>query len=112
MKITCHCGSTILDSADALPHKAHLIPDQEWLSLLEAIDGAIEQSGPSPREKEAACLRLRTRLSEISRQAWQCRDCGRVYVERADRQLEPLIPGSDDIPRELFRSRAATEPTV
>ena len=28
MKIICACGQLIHDGTDALPHKAHLIPDQ------------------------------------------------------------------------------------
>ncbi|MDB5337899.1 MAG: hypothetical protein JWN70_3518 [Planctomycetaceae bacterium] len=105
MKINCHCGATIPDLTDGQPHKAHFIPDQDWWELREAIDSAIEKSGPSPRQKEAACMQLSTLLSRLSRQAWQCLDCGRVYLEQHDRSLQEFMPGSEAVTKELFRSR-------
>jgi hypothetical protein len=78
MKINCHCGATIYDGTDYLPHKAHFIPDQDWFDVLDAIYDAIENSGPSAKQKEAACLRVRQLIGTLSRSAWQCRTCGRV----------------------------------
>ncbi|MBV8072530.1 MAG: hypothetical protein JO270_21690, partial [Acidobacteriaceae bacterium] len=59
MKISCHCGATIYDQTDYLPHKAHFVPDQDWFDVLGAIDDAIEKSGPSAKEKEEACMKVR-----------------------------------------------------
>ncbi len=107
MKIECACGALIVDQTDDLPHKAHVIPDQEWNAVLEAIDAAIEQSGPSAREKEAACMAVRTLLIRTARQAWQCAACGRVYVDDREHHARELVPADDAVPRELFRSRAS-----
>ena len=43
MKIKCQCGAVIVDQTDYLPHKAYIIPDQEWFGILDAIDEAIER---------------------------------------------------------------------
>ncbi len=105
MKLSCHCGATIFDQTDSLPHKAHFIPDQQWFGLLDAMDAAVEKSGTSAKDREAACMKLRRLIGELSRSAWQCRGCGRVYVEDQSHEPQQLVPGSDDVPREVFRSR-------
>lgn len=105
MKIQCHCGELILDITSGHANKAHVIPDQEWDDLWDAIDAAIEKSGPSPKAKERACMELRILLGRLSRHAWQCGNCGRVYLEQLDRQLQEFRPGSEDVPKELFCSR-------
>ncbi len=109
MKIRCHCGATIYDQTDYLPHKAHVIPDQEWFDALDAIDDAIENAGPTPAEKEAACMKVRRYLWGITRLAWQCQECGRVYIDDQQNELRELLPASDEVPRELFRSRPSAE---
>lgn len=105
MKIHCHCGEMILDIVDGQSNKAHFIPDQEWEGLWDAIDAAVEKSGPSPKDKERACMELRSLLGQLARLAWQCDDCGRIYLEQQNRQLRQFLPGSEDTPKELFRSR-------
>jgi hypothetical protein len=109
VKIGCQCGATIYGGTDYLPHKAHFIPDQDWFDVLEAIDAAIEKSGPGAKEKEAACMEVRGLIGRLSRLAWQCRACGRVYLADQTHQLRPLVSATDDVPRELFRSRPSTE---
>jgi len=105
VKIACECGAMIHDSTDYLPHKAYFIPDQDWFDLMKAIDDAIEKSGPSMMEKEAACWNIRRLIGELSRSAWQCRACGRVYIDDQSHELWQLVPSTDEFPRELFRSR-------
>ena len=105
MKIPCRCGAVLPDSADDLAHKAHVIPDQEWLDLMEALDAAIEQSGPSAREKDAACCEIRRRVSAVTRTAYQCPRCGRLYLHGLGTRLHGFEPGSDCVPKEIFRSR-------
>lgn len=109
MKIGCDCGSTIADQTDYLPYKAHFIPDQEWFGVLEAVDEAIENSGPSAMDKEAACMKVRQLIREVSRLAWQCFHCGRVYIDDQNYELRQLVPGTSDVPMELFRSRPSKE---
>lgn len=109
MKIGCHCGATIYAQTDYLPYMAHFIPDQDWFDVLDAIDDAIEKSGPSVTEKEAACMKVRQLICKLSRSAWQCRECGRVYIADQGHELRQLVPGANDVPRELFRSRPSAE---
>ena len=104
MKIHCPCGELVVDQTDALPSKAHVIPDQDFFRLLDAIDEAVEQSGPAPTEREAACMRVRRLVTEITRRAWQCRACGRLFVDRG-RSLQVFVPEGDDPEREIFRVR-------
>lgn len=109
MRIECRCGAQIIDQTDFLPHKAHIIPDQEWFHVLDAIDQAIERSGPSDRDKEAAIHSVRSLLIRVSRSAWQCGACGRLYVDDQGRNLREFIPGPSDGPRELFRTRPSPD---
>lgn len=105
MKIQCHCGEFIVDLADEQSNKAHVIPDQNWPQLLEAIDKAIERSRPAPAAKEAACMQIRSLINRLSRQAWQCHSCGSIYIEDQQRSLQRLLPAADPASCELFRSR-------
>lgn len=105
MKIQCTCGALIVDQTDHLPHKAHVIPDQEWEALLAAVDHAIERSGPGARAKEAACMAAREAFSRAARLAWQCRQCGRLWMDDQQHEAREFVPAADDVPREIFRSR-------
>lgn len=105
VKISCRCGAPIVDQTDNLPHKAHVIPDQEWQAVLDAIDHAVEHSGPGPRAKEEACMAVRTAIVRATRLAWQCRACGRLWMEDQRHEAREFVPALDDAPREIFRSR-------
>jgi hypothetical protein len=101
VRFTCACGAfRFLDSTDDRPYAAHFMPEQEWFPFLEAVDEAVEQAGPSPRERADACTALRARRS---RQAFQCPECGALYLE--DRLGEPhrFLPAAGTAPRDLFR---------
>ncbi len=111
MKFACHCGATIVDQTDGLPNKGRWIADQDWFHLLDAIDAAIETSGPHANQKEAACMNIRHRLCTMSRSAWQCHVCGRIYVEDRDRGLRPFTPGEGASP-DLFRGLGSADPTA
>jgi hypothetical protein len=109
MAIDCPCGHELRDGADYLPHVAHIIPDQEYFHVLDAIDEAIERSGPSPKEKVDACMRVRHLIGTVTKHAMQCVHCGRVYIHCGERRYKywELVPSSAEVPRELFRSRPA-----
>lgn len=110
MKITCVCDSAIVDSSDKLPGKAHLIPDENYFQLLEEIDDAIEKSGPSASDKEAAAIRVRNLIGSISRCIYQCRNCGRIYIDGPPRSwtVYQFDPADTTIPSELLRSKVDT----
>jgi hypothetical protein len=99
---TCSCGKfSFLGSTDNLSYAAHLIPDEgHWDEFWGAIDDAVEKSGPSAREKDAACLALRR---YHFRMAWQCPVCGSLYIEDSVRKPHRFVPESPETPRRLLR---------
>lgn len=106
MKIECHCGALIVDQTDDLPHKAHLIPDQEWFATLDRIDAeVIEPLAARRLTAEGASMRTRSLLIGAVRMAWQCRSCGRLYVDDASRELRCFVPEAEHSDHELLRSR-------
>jgi hypothetical protein len=78
MKFGCQCGRTIYDILDGVSYKAHCIRDRDWNALWNAIDDAVEKSGPTAQEKEAACVGLR--VPHLSLAMFQCPYCGRVHI--------------------------------
>jgi hypothetical protein len=110
MKIECACGHLISDSTDDLPHKAHVIPDQSWNALFETIDDIIENRCATRAQRAAACTLIRSAVAKVTRQAWQCRACGKLYVDGGGRgprpiAFAPLDPGPPGEPLDtLFRT--------
>lgn len=101
MKIECSCGSLIHDGGDDLPHKAHIVPDKLWNKTFEAIDKIVENAA-TKAQRDAACTRIRALVSEAARMAWQCRDCGRIYIDDVENKLQAYAP-EEGAARELFR---------
>ena len=91
MKILCKCGEIIYDQTDYLPNKGYIIADQDWFDFLDAIDIAIEKSGPTPLEKEKACMQIRNLTSKLSKPIYQCQKCGSLFVFNDNRELETYI---------------------
>jgi hypothetical protein len=108
MKIQCTCGRVIPDADDS-PSKAQIIPDQEWSGIWDAIDAAIERPWRNDKDREAACMSLRTKIISASRQAWQCNACGRIYMDDQTFKLQAFAPDSAEAPREIFRSRPSSQ---
>lgn len=105
MKITCHCGALIIDQTDDLPHKAHVIPDQEWFSVFEAMDQVIKDVVAGRLTADAAQTRFRSILTTAARPVYQCRQCGRLFVANRQNQLRPFAPSEADCDREILRSK-------
>jgi hypothetical protein len=106
MKIGCRCGATIVDQTDYLPHKGHLIPDQEWLTTYDAIDDEVVDPLADGRlGKEAAYHHARRVISRAARPVWQCRACGRLYVDGPDGRLRCFLPEDEPPDREVLRTR-------
>ncbi|MBK8804005.1 MAG: hypothetical protein IPN71_18510 [Fibrobacteres bacterium] len=59
MKIECECGKLITDGTDFLRYKGYILADQDHDHFYDAIDEAIEKSGPSAADKENACMDVR-----------------------------------------------------
>ena len=75
MKFACACGNVIRDQTDYQPHKAHLISDQDLFDALEISDA-----------------RSRAWFPSLTRALYECRQCGRIWVEAAGNQLLAYIP--------------------
>ena len=92
MKFECRCGTTIHDKTDSLPHKAHVIADQDWFDLLDGIDDAVVSGGPDASDKEATCRAIRSLIHRCERPAFRCRVCGRIHVTDATRTRRVFAP--------------------
>ena len=104
MKIHCDCGSILHDSDRS--RKAHLIPDQSIDELLDEIDRAIEQTPRPLRSKEGACMRIRGLINEITRPAWQCSGCQRIYVDDQNGQPRAFDARAPEESSLMFQGRA------
>jgi hypothetical protein len=106
VKIGCHCGASVVDQTDYLPHKGHLIPDQEWFTTYDAIDDqVIDPVADGRLSKEEAYHLARCIISRFARLMWQCRECGRLYIDGLDGQLRCFTPESEQADREILRSK-------
>jgi hypothetical protein len=105
VKITCDCGALIVDSTDDLPHKAHFIPDQRWNALFEALDEQVIDALANRRlDHDAAYRRVRELLIGAVRLMWQCRKCGRLYIDDAQQQLHAYAPADEASSKEILRA--------
>ncbi|WP_437185301.1 hypothetical protein SH668x_002402 [Planctomicrobium sp. SH668] len=97
MKIQCDCGEFIYDSTDGLPGKARLIPDREWLGLIDRIEEEVLGALSEKRQSfEAAAMALRECLFDVSRTMYQCQSCGTMFVNDRNGKLHSYSsnPGS------------------
>lgn len=111
MKIECACGHLIHDGADALPHKAHFIADQAWHGLFDRLDDLIEHRCHTRAQRDAACTLIRSLINGETRSAWQCGECGRLYVDDSTGQLQAYVPADDGTSREVLRSASTRNKT-
>ncbi|MEQ1753681.1 MAG: hypothetical protein ABL973_06075 [Micropepsaceae bacterium] len=95
MKIQCACGSVIHDGGDGLSNKAHLISDQSLFPLFDAIDRVLMLECSSAVAREAACTKLRSLVTKSSRLAWECSNCGRLYLNQGQGNPREYLPGSE-----------------
>lgn len=107
MKINCACRATISDQGDSLPQKAHLIPDQEWFPVCDGIDAMINEVASGRTNAAAAAMQVRKSLIGAARLAYQCRECGRLFVDDRQHQVHTFVPASTETSREVLRSRDA-----
>jgi hypothetical protein len=103
MKITCACGHLIVDGTDQLPHKAHLIPDQDYFGFLNGIDAVIDDVHAGRITPHDAYMAVRH--AHASRLTWQCSKCGRLYVDDRQHKLNIYVPASTQDSKEILRSR-------
>jgi len=94
MKFKCKCNHLIVDQTDFLPHKGYFIPDKEWFNFLDSIDEAVEKPGSSS-ENESELMKLREMAGRISKIAYQCTNCGRLYLSDSNGELIDFKLASD-----------------
>lgn len=100
MKINCECGWVIPDITDGVPNKAYLIPDQDWETLWDSIDDAIENPGSTPKEREARCMALRQ--LRLFRTLWQCPGCGQLFIDDQKYELQLFVPRSPETSKSIL----------
>ena len=105
MKIGCFCGEQIVDQTDFLPSKAHFIPDIDWFSVMDEMEEVIEKVAAGQVTKEQALNLIHDPLLTFSRQIWQCRHCGRIYIDPSDgsRRLECYKPQTESGDRRVLQ---------
>ena len=94
----CTCGFGFLNSTDNRSYTAKLLADQSDDTFWDRIDAAIEQSGPTPRDKADACMTLRGSLLTQCKRCWLCPSCKRLYITDSDGEIHSFSPDSDDAP--------------
>jgi DNA-directed RNA polymerase subunit RPC12/RpoP len=105
MKFVCECGNKILDIADGLSYKAHIIADQDWFELLDEIDNAIEKSGPTEKDKENAVMQIRMHISKLAKTLYQCQNCGNIFLAKKNTdQLEMFKSFNENTDKNLLNS--------
>ncbi len=72
MKIGCYCGTVISDNTDYLPHKGHLIPDQNWFDTFDAVDDVIDRVVAGQITKEDAYSDAREAIGKSARMVYEC----------------------------------------
>ena len=75
MKFDCTCGGRIIDASDYLPHKAHLVADEDYEDVyLSAASGG--------------------HFVLLARPVYECTTCGRLWIGGHDGQLKSFLPES------------------
>ncbi len=106
MKIHCECGAVIPDSTDGLPHKGRVIPDQEWHPLKDALEKVIGDVMSRCIDAEAAFMQVHVLLGDASRLVYQCRNCGRLFINDRQHRTHIYTPASHETGKEILRGRA------
>ncbi|WP_162933090.1 hypothetical protein [Roseovarius sp. EL26] len=89
VKIKCECGAVIPDQTDNLSFKGYVFGDKDWFNFWDIVDEAIENP-PAVETKEQTAMRIRR--SEKTRMAWECFQCGRLYMDDSQSQLVQYVP--------------------
>ena len=104
MKINCQCGAVIHNSTDDLPGKAHLIPDQAWCTMWDAIDQVLSAVANGSQTPEVASMKARKIVRNAgTRFMWQCGACGRLYIDDRRGGLQCFLPATKETDVEILR---------
>lgn len=101
MFISCACGEKIHDNTDFMSWKAHLLPDQQWEELFDIVDSALETPDKAARREEIQ-VKVRDKIRNLFRSAWECVACGRLYIENKGGELLCYAPQDSNPPRYIL----------
>ena len=80
MKLECKCGELVPDSDATLKYR--LMTVENWTTLLDTVDSAIEAIEDISMTGDAI---MKIRYAEKSQQVWECPHCGRLITMNGDR---------------------------
>ena len=105
MKIYCECGSFIHDGTDDLPNKAHLIPDESWCAMWDALEERVIDAVATGRmNPERASVQAREIVRSAGlRPVWQCEACGRLYMANRGGLLDCFVPSPANTTKRVLR---------
>jgi hypothetical protein len=107
MKIGCYCGNAIVDQTDDLPNKAHLVPDQCWNAMWDAIeDQVVNAVARGTIKPDDASWKARMIVRDAGKRlVWQCGACGRLYIEDRAGNLQCFLPATAETEKQILRAR-------
>ena len=93
MKIRCVCGELLSDNTDDLPHKAHLVADEDWNAFTDS------------------CLRPQGYDWRLVTIIYQCPRCGCLLIEKPTGKVAVFKPEGENASKALLRSVRSEDPT-
>jgi hypothetical protein len=103
LKFLCNCGNEIRDQTDYLSYKAYFYADQDFDEVTEGtqqpvrdVSKLLRPKRTSPEEEQRVINLALDSVSrpfvQYSRHVYQCLECGRVYIEDDERNLQSFLP--------------------
>lgn len=100
------CGAVIVDQTDFLPYKGYLIPDQTAEDTYEALKTeVVDKLAAGQITKEEAHTQVHVVMDRFIRMVYECRNCGRLFIDDRNHELQSYVPESKDAPKELLRNK-------
>jgi len=112
MRIICLCGEEFSLNTDFLYYRGHLIADQDYELVLEAIDTLlaeayrIGQLDIDPKQRQAQFDYLYQQVPDTiqKRFIYQCPHCGRLHINDANYKSHIYKPENDQQSSDILRS--------
>ena len=105
--IKCICGNRIYDNSDQLSYKARFVPDMEWFELLDTLSSSA-LAPPQFQGNEDELWHALTSLSArfFRREAFQCNECGRLWVQANSGSFNCFRPESEFVSKDVLSGNA------
>ena len=82
MKFSCQCGHVIRDQTDYLPYKATILRDEDDSGFWDAVDVEGDADSAKRQTEPVTSLRVLDTWATLTSSAYECDECGRLYLER------------------------------